>query len=1002
MKSLRNIIIAVLLIAMVFSLSLPVYARDGFGGSADSGRTGFGGSVVDYYAASNSSLGVDDVASSYHIRGGDSSCNHHFLYHRGGFGGSADPSADTDSDASYYYCEYCGAIMYYAPEIAKAGYDSYVSDMPSQVAYFGDELSLAWNYAGVPGTSSYDQVLDSLDRGYITDFHHLSNYCSWRIAKPWGSHTSNDVKLYSWNTWCFFTFNTQTFEVPTGTYYIRKSYGIPNTTCYGINVYPYWISLQAYKNGSWTDVKTFNYSSTSSSSSLGTIYECSLPTTTLSVDLKSGTLYRFHTYSSQSNTLPDTTDPNAYVGVPVSMQFTNIILRPKVAQEAPPVSYDRPSQYVFNYSYPTTNNEYSYVTNTNVINETENYYYNPVTNNYYDMSNWSYDYSTRTYYLNTVDDHSVSVTYGDEYLTINEGDTVYNLYYTVDIPDHSSCVHSYVLSSSVEPTCEMPGSSFYVCSLCGSSYQSAISPLGHIWDWVETVEQEPGSNEAGDEGDEPEPPPAVVEPEPETEDPAGDQPGAGEGTIAEGPIIITQQPVDAFGEQGDSFTFTVHAIGDGLTFSWQLSTSGGRKWQNSTAASSVVFDETGFTSTLSCRPSSAFVSLYRCKIVDTSNNIVYSNPAFCRPFEPLEILHQPEAMQCDAGTRAVFSVEVSGSYPSFAWEYCGNNDDVWTPVDYSGFDTASLSVPASLDLDGTSFRCVVSNPKGDTLISDSAVLSVLPSETLDLPADDGDLQPQLFDLYRCRRCGETRLVRVGDSPVSFYSGSGLSSSWLDEFRSSLYERLDAILDETKRDYNEKLDEILGALQSGSSLLDTLFNGVTALSSLFDIPSLDDLLGVGGDILDGVTDSLPDIDFDLTDVQGAGASGSIAGILAAFAWWRTVWDIGKMFVETVSANEQAAYAYDADAPGSNPPGAPSIPLVLSAAHSFYGYDYGGQVEMFDLSWYTPYKETVDHIISGFLWLSFLWALFRHAPGIISGAGLAHSRMDDLTEGKRGRK
>ena len=238
--------------------------------------------------------------------------------------------------------------------------------------------------------------------------------------------------------------------------------------------------------------------------------------------------------------------------------------------------------------------------------------------------------------------------------------------------------------------------------------------------------------------------------------------------------------------------------------------------------------------------------------------------------------------------------------------------------------------------------------------------------------------------------------------MSFYSGSGLSSSWLDEFRSSLYERLDAILDETKRDYNEKLDEILGALQSGSSFLDTLFNGVTALSSLFDIPSLDDLLGVGGDILDGVTDSLPDIDFDLTDVQGAGASGSIAGILAAFAWWRTVWDIGKMFVETVSANEQAAYAYDADAPGSNPPGAPSIPLDLSAAHSFYGYDYGGQVEMFDLSWYTPYKETVDHIISGFLWLGFLWALFRHAPGIISGAGLAHSRMDDLAEGKRGRK
>ena len=673
------------------------------------------------------------------------------------------------------------------------------------------------------------------------------------------------------------------------------------------------------------------------------------------------------------------------------MQFTNIILRPKVAQEAPPVSYDRPSQYVFNYSYPTTNNEYSYVTNTNVINETENYYYNPVTNNYYDMSNWSYDYSTRTYYLNTVDDHSVSVTYGDEYLTINEGDTVYNLYYTVDIPDHSSCVHSYVLSSSVEPTCEMPGSSFYVCSLCGSSYQSAISPLGHIWDWVETVEQEPGTNGAAGE---PEPPPAVVEPEPGDEDLPGDQPGAGEGDVAGGPIIITEQPTNVYVEMGDKFSYRVIATGNSLTYQWQVSTNQGSSWSNANSTRNSI--------SYSMIKEAYYGFMYRCLIMDSNGNSILSDVAETCRFVSPGLLEHPLDVSVVVGDIAIFSVNVVGSYLSFAWEMLSPSSDSWITLDSPSSFTSTLVVPAFDALDGASFRCVVSNSKGETLVSDAAVLSVLPSQDPEPPADDGDPQSQLFDLYRCRRCGETRLVRVGDSPVSFYSGSDLSSSWLNEFRSSLYERLDAILDEAKRDYNEKLDEILGALQSGSSFLDTLFNGVTALSSLFDIPSLDDLLGVSGDILDGVTDSLPDIDFDLTDVQGAGASGSIAGILAAFAWWRTVWDIGTMFVETVSANEQAAYAYDAESPGSNPPGAPSIPLDLSAAHSYFGYDYGGQVEMIDLSWYTPYKETVDHIISGFLWLSFLWALFRHAPGIISGAGLTHSRMDDLTEGKRGRK
>lgn len=982
---------------MVFSLALPVYARSGFGGSAESGRTGFGGSVVDYYTASNSSLGVDDVASSYQIRGGDASCNHHFLYHRGGFGGSADLSADTDYDASYYYCEYCGAVMYYSPEIAKAGYDSYVSGLSSQIAYFGDEISLAWNFEGVPGTSLYNSVLDCLDRGYITDFHYLQNYCTWNVGGYSFSSLKDGVKYYNWGSpSCNQMFSTQSFEVPSGTYVIRKSYGIPNATCYGINIYPDQIYLQEYKNGSWSTIKTIDFSFTSSSCSFGTIYECSLPTINFSVNLTSGKVYRFRTRSHNymSNCLPDTTDPNAFVGVPVSMQFTNMILRPQVEQEAPPISYDRPSQYVMNYSYSTNNNEYSYLTNTNVINETENYYYNPVTNNYYDMSSWSYDYSTRTYYLNTVDDHSVSVTYGDEYLTINEGDTVYNLYYTVDIPDHSSCVHSYVLSSSVEPTCEMPGSSFYVCSLCGSSYQSAISPLGHIWDWVETVEQEPGSNEAGDEGDEPEPPPAVVEPEPETEDPAGDQPGAGEGEVAGGPIIITEQPTNVYVEMGDKFSYRVIATGNRLTYQWQISANQGSSWSNANS----TYNHVSYVMT----KESYYGRMYRCLIMDSNGNSILSDVAETCRFVSPGLLEHPLDVSVVVGDIAFFSVNVVGSYLSFAWEMLSPSSDSWITLDSPSSFTSTLVVPAFDALDGASFRCVVTNSKGETLVSDAAVLSVLPSQDPDPPADDGDLQPQLFDLYRCRRCGETRLVRVGDSPVSFYSGSGLSSSWLDEFRSSLYERLDAILDETKRDYNEKLDEILGALQSGSSFLDTLFNGVTALSSLFDIPSLDDLLGVGGDILDGVTDSLPDIDFDLTDVQGAGASGSIAGILAAFAWWRTVWDIGKMFVETVSANEQAAYAYDADAPGSNPPGAPSIPLDLSAAHSFYGYDYGGQVEMFDLSWYTPYKETVDHIISGFLWLGFLWALFRHAPGIISGAGLAHSRMDDLAEGKRGRK
>ena len=115
----------------------------------------------------------------------------------------------------------------------------------------------------------------------------------------------------------------------------------------------------------------------------------------------------------------------------------------------------------------------------------------------------------------------------------------------------------------------------------------------------------------------------------------------------------------------------------------------------------------------------------------------------------------------------------------------------------------------------------------------------------------------------------------------------------------------------------------------------------------------------------------------------------SGLLAAFAWWKQVADIGKTL-----------YAYDARA-GGNPTGAPSIPIDLGAAQSPHGAVYGGQLEMLDLSWYTPYKKTVDDLVSGFLWLFFLWALFRHAPAVISGVGLTASRSSDIAQGHKGR-
>lgn len=46
-------------------------------------------------------------------------------------------------------------------------------------------------------------------------------------------------------------------------------------------------------------------------------------------------------------------------------------------------------------------------------------------------------------------------------------------------------------------------------------------------------------------------------------------------------------------------------------------------------------------------------------------------------------------------------------------------------------------------------------------------------------------------------------------------------------------------------------------------------------------------------------------------------------------------------------------------------------------------YNGTVKTIDLSWYADYKNYIDFVITGFVYLFFLWRLFVHAPNIING-------------------
>lgn len=127
----------------------------------------------------------------------------------------------------------------------------------------------------------------------------------------------------------------------------------------------------------------------------------------------------------------------------------------------------------------------------NIILETDGIYYNPVTGNTYNMDGWTYDYSSRTYNF-TANNTSTSVTYGDEYVTIKEGDTIYNIYYYVaqDSGQDTSCKHDYSSTVTTAATCEAPGLMTYTCSKCGDTYTEKIPATGHTWQVKQTVKTE--------------------------------------------------------------------------------------------------------------------------------------------------------------------------------------------------------------------------------------------------------------------------------------------------------------------------------------------------------------------------------------------------------------------------------------------------------------------------------------------------------------------------------
>lgn len=158
----------------------------------------------------------------------------------------------------------------------------------------------------------------------------------------------------------------------------------------------------------------------------------------------------------------------------------------------------RPTIISGNYGIIGDDGQIIKVDTSTIINETNNTYTNPSAGTTSTITDWTYDYSDRSYNVTLESGDTVTVTYGDEVILIQEGDTTYNIYYITqgtggggeEEPGTDTCQHTYSSSVTREPTCTVPGQTTYTCSLCGHTYTESIPSTGHTWTVLQSVTTE--------------------------------------------------------------------------------------------------------------------------------------------------------------------------------------------------------------------------------------------------------------------------------------------------------------------------------------------------------------------------------------------------------------------------------------------------------------------------------------------------------------------------------
>ena len=180
-------------------------------------------------------------------------------------------------------------------------------------------------------------------------------------------------------------------------------------------------------------------------------------------------------------------------------------------------------------------------------------------------------------------------------------------------------------------------------------------------------------------------------------------------TVVAAPVITTD-PKDVTTEDGKTATFTVKATGDGITYQWQKQS--GSIWDD-------LSGETGASLTVNASLEISG-SMYRCQVTSGYGTVVASQSAKLTVVAAPAITTDPKDVTTEEGKTATFTVKATGDSITYQWQK--QSGSIWN--DLPGETGTSLTVPASLENNGSVYRCQVTSSFGTVAASQPAKLTV--------------------------------------------------------------------------------------------------------------------------------------------------------------------------------------------------------------------------------------------------------------------------------------